>query len=84
MDLDGRDDVSGFAFFSPSAPGTHSCGACTVPAEHVFPLLDFTEALQLSSLSLHFAASPLPPQKIEKENEAITFRVKLLPEHVVV
>lgn len=38
LDLDGRADVSGFAFFSPSAPGTHSCGACTVPAERVFPL----------------------------------------------
>lgn len=38
MDLDGIDDVSRFAFFSCSAPGTHSCSACTVLAEHVFPL----------------------------------------------
>lgn len=38
LDLDGTDDVSRFAFFSSSAPGTHSCSACTVLAEHVFPL----------------------------------------------
>lgn len=51
MDLDRTDDVLSFAFFSPSAPETHSCGACTAPAEHIFPLLDFTEALQSSSSS---------------------------------
>lgn len=38
LDLDGIDDVPRFAFFSPSASGTHSCSACTVLAEHVFPL----------------------------------------------
>lgn len=70
MDLDRRDDVLSFAFFSPSAPETHSCSACTAPAEHIFPLLDFTEALQLSS---SFFA------KNKTNNSFITFRVKLVP-----
>lgn len=48
----------------------HTCGACTAPAEHIFPLLDFTEALQLSS---SFFA------KNKTNHNFITFRVKLLP-----